>query len=159
MSWKALENECPELAEVGLGRLQGRVSYLATTRADGSPRVHPVTPIIGEGRLFVFMEPTSPKGRDLERGSRFALHCGVEDNEGGFGEFLVSGRGVRLDGAESRAQAVRLASYGVAERYILYELLPDEAMATSYEDAGPQRTRWQAARETSPQHGTPKIRT
>jgi hypothetical protein len=37
------------------------VAYLGTLRADGSPRVNPVTPIVGE-QLFLFMEPTSLKG-------------------------------------------------------------------------------------------------
>jgi hypothetical protein len=93
MSWQKLENENHILAETGRMRLNCRISHLATVRANGTPRVHPVTPIIGEGRLFVFMEPTSPKGKDLVRGSRFALHCGVEDNSGGGGEFYVSGNG------------------------------------------------------------------
>ena len=74
MSWQKLEIENPALAEIGEKRLHGRVSYLATVCSNGASRVHPVTPIIGEGRLFVFMEPTSPKGKDLVRGSRFALH-------------------------------------------------------------------------------------
>ena len=65
MSWKLLEDQHPELAAFGSARLNGRVAYLATVRKDGSPRVHPMTPIIGEGHLFVFMEPTSPKGHDL----------------------------------------------------------------------------------------------
>src|ERR1044071_7236196 len=62
MSWKILEQANPELAEFGKTRLHRKVSYLATIRKDGSPRVHPMTPIIGDGRLLVFMEPTSPKG-------------------------------------------------------------------------------------------------
>ena len=157
MSWRDLESADADLAATGVYRLNGRVSYLATARADGNPRVHPVTPIIGEGRLFLFMEPTSPKGRDLARGSRFALHCGVEDKEGGGGEFTVSGRGVRLEDAGSRAQAARLASYEIADRYILFELLPDEAMATTYGDSGAERTRWRAGAETPSQHAGPKI--
>lgn len=103
------------------------------------------------------MEPSSPKGRDLERGSRFALHCGVEDNEGGGGEFTVCGTGGRLADSASRDQAVRLASYDVAERYILFELVPDEAMATSYGAGGPERIRWRASAETLSQHSGPKI--
>jgi len=59
--------------------LERRVAYLGTTRTDGSPRVHPVSPFIGAGCLFVYMEPTSPKAADLRRDARYALHCGVED--------------------------------------------------------------------------------
>ncbi len=149
MSWNALEQDAAELAATGARRLNGRVTYLATVRLDGSPRVHPVTPIIGEGRLYVFMEPTSPKGRDLERGSRFALHCGVEDNEGGGGEFIVSGTSVRRQHTGAREQAARLASYPIEDRYILFELLPDEATATTYGDSGPVRVSWRIGRETS----------
>src|SRR5262249_8174128 len=36
----------PELADFARARLHGKPSYLATVRADGSPRVHPVTPIV-----------------------------------------------------------------------------------------------------------------
>src|SRR5262245_12386902 len=93
MSWQALETAQPALAAFGAERLLGSgVAYLATVRADGSPRVHPVTPIIGQGRLFLFMEPTSPKGKDLRRDPRYAMHCSVSDSSGGSGEFYVSGQ-------------------------------------------------------------------
>ena len=73
-------------------RLDERIAYLATVTADGAPRVHPVSPFIGAGHLFVYMEPTSPKVRDLERDPRYSLHCAVENNDGGEGELSVSGR-------------------------------------------------------------------
>lgn len=68
-SWKESEQQAPEFAEFGKARFQSGVAYLGTLRPDGSPRVHPVTPIIGE-QLFLFMEPTSPKGKDLQRDPR-----------------------------------------------------------------------------------------
>jgi hypothetical protein len=56
------------------GRPPGRPpAYLATVRSDGRPRFHPVTPIIADNALFVFMEPTSPKGRDLRERGWYAL--------------------------------------------------------------------------------------
>ena len=70
MTWGDLERADPELAAAGARRLHGRVAYLATVSPDGAPRVHPVTPIVGDGLLFVFMEPTSPKGADLAQGRR-----------------------------------------------------------------------------------------
>jgi hypothetical protein len=76
-----------ELASFGEGRLHAAPAYLATVRPDGSPRVHPVTPIIGAGGLFLFMEPTSPKGRDLHERGWFAMHSGVPGGEGTGGEF------------------------------------------------------------------------
>ncbi len=48
MSWQTLEHSNPALAAFGLKRLHGNVAYLATVRKDGSPRVHPVTLIIGQ---------------------------------------------------------------------------------------------------------------
>ncbi len=95
-SWKNFTEQAPELAAFGKTRFQRTVAYLGTLRADGGPRVHPVTPIIGE-QLFLFMEPTSPKRNDLLRDPRFTLHCGVEDNSGGGGEFDVRGRATLND--------------------------------------------------------------
>ena len=41
----------PGLAARGAESLRG-LCYLATTKKDGSPRVHPVVPLLGEGRIF-----------------------------------------------------------------------------------------------------------
>jgi hypothetical protein len=143
MSWKDLEEANPEMAAFGLQRLNGQVAYLATVRKDGSPRVHPVTPIIGGGHLFLFMEPSSPKGSDLRRDGRFALHCAVGDSSGGGGEFFLSGRASFVEQPEMRAAATQAASYTPADRYILFELNPDSALATVYEEGQPVRQRWE----------------
>jgi hypothetical protein len=88
LSWADFGKEAPHLEAFGCRRLERRIAYLATIRADGSPRVHPVSPFIGDGCLAVYMEPTSLKSADLRRDGRYSLHCAVEDNEGGEGEFL-----------------------------------------------------------------------
>jgi hypothetical protein len=120
-----------------------RVAYLATVDGAGSPRVHPVTPIVSPGGLFVFMEPTSPKGRDLERGSRYALHCAVEDEGGGGGEFRIRGSARRVTDPQLRDLAAAHAPYDPAGDYILFELLVDDAFSTTYADDGtPVRRRW-----------------
>jgi hypothetical protein len=49
------------------------LAYLATVRADGGPRVHPVSPVITADGLYCFIVE-SPKRRDLERDGRYALH-------------------------------------------------------------------------------------
>ena len=144
MTWQVFEAAVPEIAAYAVERLAGRVAYLATVRPDGGPRVHPVTPIIGAGRLFIFMEPTSPKGRDLQRDGRYALHCGVEDNSGGAGEVLVQGRGTLIDAPELRAAAIAGASYQPNERYILFELLVAQVDVTIYQPDGVRRERWRA---------------
>jgi hypothetical protein len=142
MSWKELEVGEPELGAFGLERLNDRVAYLATVRKDGSPRLHPFTPIIGEGHLFVFMEPTSPKGHDLMRDARCAIHCSVNDTSGVSGEFFLTGRGRLVEEADLRATAVRLASYSPADRYVLFEFEIDSATATTYPDSEPVRRAW-----------------
>ena len=150
VAWGAFSSAAPALAQVGRDRLHGRVAFIATVRADGSPRVHPVTPIVAEAALYVFMEPTSPKGRDLRRDGRFALHCGVEDVGGGGGEFIVRGRALPVDNSNGRATAIAASPYAPAERYVLFELRIDHAMATEYGPGGPQRQRWSAGHEEQP---------
>src|SRR5438552_373058 len=91
MIWSDFAAAEPEMAAFGVQRLEKRVSYLATIRPDGSPRLHPVVAHFGEGHLFIYMNATSPKAADLQRGGRYTLHCAVEDSDGGKGEFSVSG--------------------------------------------------------------------
>jgi hypothetical protein len=143
LSWQELRQRRPELAAFGERRLGSRVAYLATVDADGSPRVHPVTPIVMPERLMVFMEPTSPKGHDLRRGSRYALHCSVEDDQGGGGEFRVRGTAREVTDAASREQAAVHAPYEPSPAYVLFELLVDDAFSTRYDaDGTPVRQKW-----------------
>jgi hypothetical protein len=146
MTWKILEEQQPELAAFGAERLNGKVAYLATIRKDGSPRVHPMTPIIGQGHLFVFMEPTSPKGHDLQRDGRYAIHCSVSDNSGESGEFNISGHAHLTDNAELRALAVSLSSYAPADRYILFEFDVESAASTIYPGGRSARQFWKRDR-------------
>lgn len=74
-----------------------RIAYLATTARDGAPRVHPVSPFISEQELYVFMEPTSPKGDDLRRDGRFALHAPVDAPLSTVAQVFLAGRGSVLD--------------------------------------------------------------
>lgn len=142
-TWADFAEQAPEIAAFGKARFDNGVAYLATVRADGGPRVHPVTPVIGE-QLFLFMEPTSPKRKDLLREPRYALHCAVADYEGGEGEFYVRGRASLTDDPQLRAQAVAASVYEPAERYILFVLTVDFAFMNIY-DEGPNIRRWQAA--------------
>lgn len=142
MTWKLLEDQQPDLAAFGAARLNGRVSYLATVRQDGAPRVHPVTPIIGQGHLFLFMEPTSPKGHDLRRDGRYALHCAMNDSSGASGEFNVSGRARAVEDPAVRALAAGLSSYAPADRYVLFELDVERAASTVYPGDQPIRQAW-----------------
>jgi hypothetical protein len=142
VTWRDLEQADPELAAAGARRLHGRVAYLATVSSDGAPRVHPVTPIVGDGRLFVFMEPTSPKGADLRRGSRYGLHSAVGDSSGRDGEFLARGIGTFIGDPVVRAMAERHATYRPAAHYVLFELAVEDAVLTEYVNGRPVRRRF-----------------
>ena len=144
LAWKDFGADVPALESFGRRRLEERVAYLATVRANGSPRVHPVSPFIGVGSLFVYMEPTSPKVADLRRDARFALQSGVEDDSGGEGEFYVTGLAEEVLDEGRRSDAfgsARAAGYKPDKRHVLFELKLGQVLCTTYEN-GPQRKRW-----------------
>jgi hypothetical protein len=146
ITWGEFAQAEPELAAFGAGRLGLPPAYLATVRRGGAPRVHPVTPIISAEGLFLFMEPSSPKGRDLRDRGWYALHNGVPDTEGSGGEFFVSGMGFAVEDPVARAIAALAASYEPAEQYVLFELKLTEARCNGYGDVPlPARRRWSAA--------------
>lgn len=144
MSWTQLENAEPNLAAYGRRRFETGVAYLATVRRYGAPRVHPVTPIIAQGMLFLFMEPTSPKGFDLRYNGRYALHAAVGDANGTDGEFLVAGKAFCTTDPFKRSLAAQFAAYTPADRYILFELEIYSAASTIYEEGQPIRQRWKS---------------
>jgi hypothetical protein len=75
-SWSQFVADEPRLAAAITELIQQYgpgLGYLATVRADGGPRVHPVSPVITDAGLFCFVID-SPKRRDLERDGRYALH-------------------------------------------------------------------------------------
>ena len=143
--WHSFARAAPALAAFGRSCLERppTVSYLGTIAADGLPRVHPVTPIVGDGRLFLFMEPTSPKARDLRERRVFALHNGVPDGDGTGGEFFVRGLAEPVDDPALRSVAAAAASYAAADRYVLFELTVSEARCHGYGDVTlPDPQRW-----------------
>ncbi|HEX6231393.1 MAG TPA: pyridoxamine 5'-phosphate oxidase [Actinomycetota bacterium] len=146
LRWGEFARAEPELAAFGASRLLIPPAYLATVRRNGAPRVHPVTPILTPDGLYLFMEPTSPKGQDLRDRGSFALHNGVPDTEGTGGEFSVSGIGFAVEETATRAIVAEAASYEPAERYVLFELMLDEARCHGYGDVElPTRRRWSAS--------------
>jgi hypothetical protein len=142
-TWGEFAAAEPELAAFGARLLLKPPAYLATVRANGEPRVHPVTPILTDDGLYVFMEPSSPKGRDLRERGWFALHNGVPDTEGTGGEFTVRGRGVPTADAALWSAVADAASYDPADGYVLFELKLTEARCRGYGDVDlPARRKW-----------------
>jgi hypothetical protein len=144
VAWGEFAEQAPALAEFGARRLAAVPAYLATVDDSGAPRVHPVTPIVGGGGLFLFMEPTSPKGHDVVRRGVYALHCLVPDAKVTSGEFYVRGHGERIESPQLRAVAARASSYTPQDRYVLSELRIAEARCKGYGDAAlPEPRCWQ----------------
>ena len=94
LSWGEFATVRPGMAKFGEEKLRLNVMYLATVKPDGYPRVHPFTPFIGSGHLFAFMEPTSPKGKDLQRNGMYSMHSLVTDMGGSSGEFQITGKAI-----------------------------------------------------------------
>jgi hypothetical protein len=144
-TWGAFVAAEPQLAMFVAERLRAAPSYLATVRASGAPRVHPVTPIFTADGLYLFMEPQSPKGADIRERGWFALHNGMPDNAGTGGEASVSGCGRAVDETAVRATVAAAASYGPSDRYVLFELRPTEVWCNGYGDVTlPERRHWRA---------------
>lgn len=146
MTWQALAVSAPDLAAFGAERLHDRVACLATLKSDGSPRLHPVRPIVVGGSLFVFMEEISPKVRDLERDERYALHgTAIGDDPWDLREFVVEGTGHRIEDPAARTTANGGSAFPRDERFVLFELHVGAAMSTVYGAEGrPRRERWHA---------------
>ena len=144
LSWQSLLIEAPEIAEFGQQRIDGKVAYLATLRKNGLPRMHPVTPVVGGGRCFIFADPGSSKVKNFNLNAEFCLHCGMSDSSGSSGEFQISGIARACTDTASRQIAEAACSYRPASVFKLYELMLSEAVATSYRGGRADRRRWLA---------------
>ncbi|HEU4759288.1 MAG TPA: pyridoxamine 5'-phosphate oxidase family protein [Dehalococcoidia bacterium] len=101
-TWGQFAQAAPELAARGAERLGVGVAFIGTTAEDGSPRVHPFTPLIGGGRLLAFIARHTVKYRNLCRDPRYAMHAVLgEDDE----EFVIIGRAAVSDDWATRMQA------------------------------------------------------
>ena len=75
-TWGQLHAARPDLAAAGRRLLYAYdigLGFLATVRADGGPRVHPICPVLTDSALFGMILP-GPKLDDLRRDPRYALH-------------------------------------------------------------------------------------
>jgi hypothetical protein len=100
--WGGFAASTPELAGRGARLLAVGVAYIATTASDGSPRVHPFTPLISGGRLLAFVARHTVKYNNLLRDPRCAIHAVLGDSDE---EFLALGHGVVSDDWATRMAA------------------------------------------------------
>ena len=99
-TWRTFTTEAPAMADIaarlwpGITELerghvssQGQpcfaISYLASIRRNGGPRLHPFCPILADGSLYAVIPRSSPKGWDLRRDPRCVIHAlpGPDDDE------------------------------------------------------------------------------
>ena len=148
-TWAEFDAAEPELAAAGGALLfPFKIVYLATVRADGAPRVHPVSPFIIEGRLIVATPPTSPKARDQIRDGRYVMHAlpGDEDFE-----FRLRGRSRLVEAGPLRSAILRDGPRFVHAEDRIFEYDIEEAATAQWVNVGqpgtyPVRRSWRAPR-------------
>ncbi|HEX6239119.1 MAG TPA: pyridoxamine 5'-phosphate oxidase family protein [Acidimicrobiales bacterium] len=142
-TWGRFATEAPQMAAAGRALWEKhQVMYLATVRADGSPRVHPVVPVLAGDAVFVAVGPWSPKWRDLRRDPRCVLHAlpGARDDE-----FLMRCRAHEVPGARERVRAE--AGHAIHADDHVFELAIEQVDHGWWEHVGqpttyPIRRRW-----------------
>jgi len=149
-SWAEFAAAAPDLAECGARRLGVGVVYIATTAKDGSPRVHPFTPLIGGGRLLAFIGKHTVKYGNLLRDPRYAIHAMIgKDDE----EFMIIGRAVVSDDwATSMQAAVEARKINMTSRnHVPFEFMIERVHWAVWEGLGTPDIRRRAERWQAPE--------
>jgi hypothetical protein len=145
-SWAEFEAAAPALAASGRALLYqygAGLAFLATTRADGGPRLHPICPTVYEGQLYAFIT-NSPKRRDLLRDGRYALHTFLGEASD---EFMLLGRAnVEDHSALYETVAAALQATGVRQEHddLLFSFAIERAFysPTGSSTEPPVRSTW-----------------
>jgi hypothetical protein len=132
-SWDDFTHEATAIAAAGsqlLHQFGIGLAFIATTRKDGGPRLHPCCPLIEDGRLYVFVTGASPKRYDLVRDGRFALHSfpPAENDD----EFFCAGSAHEVNDPATRRVIAAKAKHNVRDDEVLFELRLDRALHTTW---------------------------
>lgn len=108
-TWSEFTAEAPGISALFLRRhaATGNLCLLGTVRADGSPRISPVEPLIFEGMLVLVGMPNTRKFDDLARDPRFCLHTATVDTRVSDGDAKLFGAVVDLRDREVHARFAR----------------------------------------------------
>ena len=146
-TWAEFAAAEPELAEAGKKLFYQHgvgLGYLATIRADGGPRLHPMCPVVADGGLYAFIIP-SPKRDDLLRDGRYAMHAfppeAVDD------EFYLTGVARPVNEPDRRATVVAAYHIPVPEEYQLFTFDIERCLLVTYKfrgDMSPTHRSWRA---------------
>jgi hypothetical protein len=93
--------------------------FLATLRADGSPRISGIEMQFVAGEPWLAGMPGSVKFADLRRDPRFALHSGSDEPDAFSADAKLSGRAAEVTADERREYA---AAAGMAPEEVDFEL-------------------------------------
>jgi hypothetical protein len=155
LTWAELAEARPDLADAGR-RLMYQVgvglAFLATVRADGGPRLHPICPLLTDDALLGFLQPSAKRG-DLHRDGRYALHTFPPD--GNEDAFYISGQAIAVHDPQRRARA---AGQFLSERRLdaappefdaqdLFEFYVERCLwtrTTGHGDWNPRHTIWRS---------------
>jgi len=145
-TWTTFAQARPELAELGRQLLDEHngYAYLATVTGDGAPRVHPVVPVLVDGRLVIAITAGSPKTADLRREPRYMLHATVGQQDT---EFAVRGHASEIVDGDLRRQCVErqdLNQVTIADDQVVFELRVDRVDVAAWPEGKPVRHRWTA---------------
>ena len=109
--------------------------FLATLRADGSPRISGIEMHFIGGEPWLAGMPGSVKFADLRRDPRFALHSGSDEPDSFSADAKVSGRATEVTAQEERSRYA--AEAGVPEEHLgfaLFRVDLDQVVLTALND-------------------------
>jgi len=138
MTWKQFVQADPAMADAGSKQLfqyEVGLAFLATVRSDGSPRLHPVCPVLSDSHLYVLVSPNSPKRWDLLRNGRYALQSFPQERPDS-DEFYLTGTAQLVSDVEKKSAVLADAKHHASADEILFELLIERAMWTVWEGFG-----------------------
>jgi hypothetical protein len=138
VTWKEFAEADPALAEAGshqLFQFGVGLAFLATIRRDGSPRLHPVCPVLSDSHLYILVLPNSPKRWDLQRDGRYSLQAFPQDRPDS-DEFYLSGIAQLVNDTEKKSAVLADAKHHASADEIPFELLIERAMLTTWQGFG-----------------------
>jgi hypothetical protein len=99
MTWTRFCTDAPRIAEIFQRRhaATGKLCFLGTIKADGSPRISPMEPRIFDNHLWLVGMPNTRKFADLARDPRFTLHTATVDPNVEDGDAKVWGTVTHID--------------------------------------------------------------
>jgi hypothetical protein len=148
--WEQFAEREPRLSEAGRAlfyQYGPGLGFLATVRADGGPRMHPICPVIAEGGLYAFIVP-SPKRGDLARDGRFAMHSFPA--EATDDEFYIAGKAAPEADAAVRAAVADAYHDDAKDEWRLFHFDIERALLSTYRFRGdwpPVYSKWSESRE------------